>query len=156
MTFFVCWKYTPSIPNIKKDSFRQTCLSSLSFSHSFLAPICRDTNSWSVSWIKWIYACCAKYSTLRLAMYSVMCSVCDVYAAFVVYYVLYNVLTSRQNTHSVPVTMMAADMTTLIRRLRVMMESLTRRGGCRITSSSTGSTPRLQQEKGQRYTNLAN
>lgn len=41
---------------------------------------------------------------------------------------------SRQKTHSVPDTMMDAEMMTLISSFRVMMGSLALRGGCRITS----------------------
>lgn len=56
-------------------------------------------------------------------------------------------LTSLQKTKSVPQTMINADSSTLTSRLRVMMLSLTLRGGFLMTSRSTGSTPRLTNGK---------
>lgn len=56
-------------------------------------------------------------------------------------------LTSLQKTNSVPQTMMSADTRTLMSRLRVMMLSLTLRGGFLITSLSTGSTPKLTTQQ---------
>jgi len=53
------------------------------------------------------------------------------------------VCTSCQKTHSVPETMIAAEMITLMMSCRLMIGSLALRGGCFKTSWSTGSTPRL-------------
>lgn len=57
---------------------------------------------------------------------------------------LHTTLTSLQKTQSVPQTIMKAETMILMMRVRVMIGSRTCRGGCRITSLSTGSTPKLQ------------
>ena len=58
-----------------------------------------------------------------------------------------NKRTSCQKTHRVPEMMRAAEMRTLVMRWRVIIGSLTLRGGWQMTSSSTGSTPRLGKNK---------
>ena len=63
-------------------------------------------------------------------------------------------LTSRQKTHNVPPTIRVALDITLHIRVLVMIGCVTSRGGFFMTSRSTGSTPKLRENRRQTKINL--